>query len=180
MILACTFDGGIGLDDTIPWYMPEDLKKFKKITTNVNDSDKMNAVIMGKNTWESLPKRPLTDRVNIVITRDYCFNPRYKNVIVLHSVQSALIYCHNNDVIENMFIIGGAIVYNDFLLNAENTKLIEKIYLSVMFYDKNHVLNKFIDIQQLFTKFKLIKDKEFEQQSDNRLFASYICIPRET
>jgi len=178
MILACTFNGGIGFDNNIPWNMPEDLQKFKKITTSITDNDKMNALIMGRNTWESLPKRPLKDRINIIITRDYRFHPRYGNVIVLHSIQSAMMYCFNNNLIENIFVIGGASIYNDFLLNAEYTKLIEKIYLSVMYYDKLHQLNKFIDMQQLFEKFKLIKDKEYQQESDNKLFASFVCIPK--
>ena len=57
--------GAIGLDGSIPWRLPEDMRHFRELTTG-------HAVIMGRRTWDSLPKRsrPLPGRVNIVLTRD--------------------------------------------------------------------------------------------------------------
>ena len=52
MIVAYCKNRGIGQNNLIPWYIPEDFKYFKKMTSNVKNS----GIIMGKNTWESLPK----------------------------------------------------------------------------------------------------------------------------
>ena len=64
IVALCKNNNGIGFENKIPWYLKEELNYFKKITT----SWKTNVVIMGRNTWESLPKKPLLNRVNIVIT----------------------------------------------------------------------------------------------------------------
>lgn len=61
MILASTQNGGIGKDNTIPWRYPIDMKMFKALTLN-------QTIIMGKNTWDSLPTKPLPDRFNLVLT----------------------------------------------------------------------------------------------------------------
>jgi len=62
LILACTPDGGIGKDNSLPWPMLEgDLPRFKKLTQE-------QVVVMGKNTWLSLPKKPLPSRLNFVVT----------------------------------------------------------------------------------------------------------------
>jgi dihydrofolate reductase len=73
-ILACTHNGGIGLNGKLPWRLKEDMKLFKTITTtiqNPNDKGKLNAVIMGRKTWESIPMkfRPLPNRINIILSR---------------------------------------------------------------------------------------------------------------
>jgi dihydrofolate reductase len=62
MIVAMTRDRVIGLDNRLPWRYPADLARFKRLTIG-------STVIMGRKTWESLPKRPLVDRRNVVITR---------------------------------------------------------------------------------------------------------------
>jgi dihydrofolate reductase len=72
-ILACTHNGGIGLNGKLPWRLKEDMKLFKTITTtiqNPNDKGKLNAVIMGRKTWESIPMKfqPLPNRINIILS----------------------------------------------------------------------------------------------------------------
>ena len=69
LILACTFEGGIGYNNDLPWYIKSDLKKFKDITSKTLDSSKQNAIIMGSKTYMSLPKKELPNRVNIVLTK---------------------------------------------------------------------------------------------------------------
>ena len=79
IIVATSTNYGIGYDNKMCWHIPEELMHFKRITTTVttevrtgDDKKKRNCVIMGKNTWYSLPKRPLVDRINIIISsRDY-------------------------------------------------------------------------------------------------------------
>jgi len=61
LVVACARNGAIGKGNTIPWHAPEDLKFFQRET-------KGGAIIMGRNTWDSLPFKPLKDRMNIVVS----------------------------------------------------------------------------------------------------------------
>jgi dihydrofolate reductase len=63
LIVARARNGAIGKGNTIPWHAPEDLAAFQRETTG-------GALIMGRRTWESLPFRPLKNRLNIVVTSD--------------------------------------------------------------------------------------------------------------
>jgi dihydrofolate reductase len=63
LITALDIDGIIGLDNNLPWHVPEDLAFFKNMTQG-------HVVIMGRKTFESLPNGPLKNRINIVITRN--------------------------------------------------------------------------------------------------------------
>lgn len=184
LILSCTFDGGIGYDATIPWNIHQDLKKFKKITTTCNDSNKLNAVIMGRKTWESIPKynRPLPERLNIILTTDYNYrlNSRNEteNTLIAHTINGALAQC-KRPYVENIFIIGGAEIYKMFLRSDKYMALVDKIYLSVIFWDL-YDINKYIPMNSIFEYFDIIKDTEYQHESDERLFASYICTPKYT
>ena len=62
LVVAIADNGVIGKDGGIPWRIPEDLKRFKAITMG-------HTVVMGRKTWDSLPKKPLLGRVNVVVTR---------------------------------------------------------------------------------------------------------------
>ena len=67
LIVAKTINNGIGLNNKIPWKLSKDLKMFKKITTSGNEK---NAIIMGRKTFESINKKPLPGRTNIILSRD--------------------------------------------------------------------------------------------------------------
>jgi len=71
LVVAATQRGGIGLNNSIPWKLSTDMKFFKKVTSTTTDASKLNAVIMGRKTWDSIPQkfRPLPGRLNIVLTR---------------------------------------------------------------------------------------------------------------
>ncbi len=71
-IVACTQDGGIGKEGKLPWKLSGDMAYFKRVTLDTEDTpDVRNAVIMGRKTWESIPKsfRPLPGRLNVVLSR---------------------------------------------------------------------------------------------------------------
>ena len=68
IILATDEKGGIGKSQCMAWVDKEDMRFFRKITTNTECLGKINAVIMGRKTWDSLPLRPLAGRLNIVIS----------------------------------------------------------------------------------------------------------------
>ncbi len=71
IIVAIDEQRGIGKANSLPWHIKADMQHFKEITTKTQDPNKLNACIMGRNTWESIPKnfRPLPDRVNIILSR---------------------------------------------------------------------------------------------------------------
>lgn len=107
------------------WHIPNELKHFKNITTSVDDDKKKNCVIMGKNTWYSLPKRPLVNRINIIISSiDYDKISREideelkegdkENVKIFKNIEESLKYVEEEEIIESAFVIGGAQLYNDF------------------------------------------------------------------
>ncbi len=182
LILACTADGGIGYENDIPWYIPADLKKFKKITTSCKDKYKVNAVIMGRNTWESLQK-PLKNRINIIITTNLYYKPYIssiydkESVIVLHNIISAMVFCEQNHI-ENVFVIGGSHLYNMFLTKQVYLNMVDKIYMSVLFYDSNIKTDTHIDMYKIFINFDIKKDQDYKKENDERLFASFICTPK--
>ena len=95
----------IGRDGKLPWHYSEDLKHFKKRTTG-------HVVLMGRKVFEELNKKPLPKRKNIVLSRKY----NYNNVDCYESVQAALNSLKGH---EKLFIIGGAVVYKQFLQRAD-------------------------------------------------------------
>ena len=81
LIVAVAENGVIGVNGALPWHIPEDLKRFKALTLG-------KPMIMGRKTWDSLPRRPLPGRTNIVVTRDNAF--RAEGALIVHSVKEAL------------------------------------------------------------------------------------------
>src|SRR5215831_4343939 len=81
MVLAVAEDGVIGAGGTIPWRIPEDMKRFKALTMG-------KPLVMGRKTWDSFPTKPLPGRTNIVITRDPSW--RADGAVVAHSLDAAL------------------------------------------------------------------------------------------
>ena len=126
IIVACDPDGVIGKDGKLPWRMPEDLKMFRERTLD-------HAIIMGRKTWESLPKKPLDRRANIVISRtmseqtsDPILGPHW-----FGSIEEAIRAVRNSGEFEwvksgNIYLIGGAQLYR----TALDRDLVDKIILS--------------------------------------------------
>lgn len=83
MIVAMTEHSGIGVNGSIPWNHREDLVRFRKITMGC-------PLIMGRKTWESLPKKPLPGRVHIILTRNTEYTVNHEMVHVVHSREDAL------------------------------------------------------------------------------------------
>lgn len=112
MIVACDRSGGIGLSNQLPWRLPGDLKYFREITVGAN-SNKRNAVIMGRNTWQSIPSqhKPLANRLNIVLTssRDYQLPA---GVPRADSLDTALEIAKEKSAFE-IFLIGGSHIYRE-------------------------------------------------------------------
>lgn len=96
---------GIGKDGVLPWYEPEDLKRFAKLT-------KKHAVLMGRKTWISLPKRPLPGRTNIVCSRYAEFLEVPDGVLKYEDAKEAIFDIKRNPISDILWIIGGAEIYS--------------------------------------------------------------------
>ena len=69
LIVAATRNNGIGQNSQLPWRLSKEMAYFKRVTTNAPEGS-LNAVVMGRNTWESIPAkfRPLNKRLNVVVS----------------------------------------------------------------------------------------------------------------
>lgn len=115
LVVAADSKRGIGKNQTLPWKLPGDMHYFKTLTSRTTDDSRLNAVIMGRKTWESIPNkfRPLKDRLNIVMSRDPNFTVP-AGVIGVTDLEQALAAAAKADV-ENCFVIGGGAVYAEAL-----------------------------------------------------------------
>lgn len=105
----------IGKDNKLLWNIPEDLKRFKALTTG-------HAVIMGENTYHSIG-RPLPNRTNIVMTLNQ--ELVLPGCLVVHSLDEALAVAKEHEK-EEIFVMGGASIYKQFL------PLTERLYLTLV------------------------------------------------
>ena len=145
IIVAIDNKNGIGLHNKIPWYIPDDLKYFRKMTTNTLDPEKKNTVIMGRVTWESLPKKILKNRINIVLTRNKDKYKQFETDILFFedNIESALQRC--NDNIESIWIIGGSKIYNKVINDFKN----EITDLFITQINKNYNCDTFINLPKM-------------------------------
>ncbi len=104
IIVAMSKNRVIGNDNTLIWHLPEDLKRFKQLTTG-------NTIVMGRKTYESIG-RPLPNRRSIIITRDT--NYKVDGCEVVNSLEEALELSNNN-----CFIIGGGEIYRQAMDKAD-------------------------------------------------------------
>lgn len=116
VIAALSQNRAIGKDQKLLWHIPEDLKRFKKIT-------KDHPIIMGRKTYESIG-RPLPDRTNIIVTRytDYVV----PGCMIVHSVNEGIKLARGVSPNGEIFIIGGADIF------AQTISLAHRLYLTVV------------------------------------------------
>lgn len=160
IIVASTLEYGIGFENKLCWNIPEEMKYFRNITLNCFRKNTKNCIIMGKNTWYSLPKAPLKDRINVIISlNDYDKIEKeisgMDDVRVFKTIDDALIYIDNDPIIESCFIIGGAQLYNNCL--EKYLKYIKAIYWSII-YDKKYLCDKFIASNIIYKNFSFNKE----------------------
>jgi len=144
----------LGKNNKLLWYIPEDFKRFKTLTSG-------HIVIMGRKTYESLPEkfRPLPNRINIIVTRDSRFTisaRSYKDgkAIICHSMEEAIekgtAYVKTSTSQGEIFIIGGASVYQ------QGIKYANKLYLTLI--DKEYP-----EADTFFPDYSEFKKKVFEE-----------------
>lgn len=144
---------GIGYKNTIPWYCPEDLVFFKKTTLNKN-------IVMGMKTFKSL-KSKLPNRNNIVITRNkYCKNE--KNLIFTDRLLEQ----------KELFVIGGAQIYDHYLLKAR------RILLTEIISDQKVEIDTYFP--EIPDTFKITNYSEIKQSTTKGIRYRFITFERNT
>ena len=155
IIWAQDENGGIGKDGKLPWHISEDLKNFKRLTSG-------STILMGRNTWESLPVRPLPERRNIVLS-----SKEISDVECYTSVEEC-IETLDGDGTEKLFVIGGSTVYRNFIHSADE--------LHITHVDE---LTKGIDtyfpvtMQKIQQEFKQIEERNL---SDNAVYSHWVKL----
>ncbi len=113
LVYAQSRNGIIGADGGLPWHLPSDLKRFKEMTLG-------KPIIMGRKTWEGLPRRPLPGRMNIVVTRQRDFAAA--GAEVAQGAEDALAKA---GAVPEICVIGGGEIYQMFLPMADQIYLTE-------------------------------------------------------
>ncbi|MCQ2287060.1 MAG: dihydrofolate reductase [Bacteroidales bacterium] len=149
IIAAMDAHNGIGLNGSIPWHLPADLKYFKEITSE-------HIIVMGRKTWDSLPIKPLPHRRNLMLSRHYVSNR--PGVEIFQTIDSLLDSIPSD---EELFVIGGAEIYHQFLPIAHRLYLtkINAIFHADTFFPP-------IDYSQWILKKEKIFFKNTENQYD--------------
>ena len=128
-IVAVDKDWGIGYQGQLLEHLPPDMKYFKELTTN-------HVVVMGRKTWDSLPNKPLKDRLNLVITSD---ERQYGEMTCFIGMAEAMARLAHVDDDEEWFIIGGGTIYKELLPICDRVYVtkIEKYHKNIDTYFPN-------------------------------------------
>ena len=115
IIVAVDEKGAIGRNNELLYHIKDDLKNFKSLTSG-------NVVVMGRNTWESLPIKPLPNRENIVLTTT---NKKLNGAKVINSFDELENYLKDTE--KDIYIMGGASIYNQVM----ESKLVDEAHVSI-------------------------------------------------
>jgi dihydrofolate reductase/thymidylate synthase len=190
IVVAATTKGGVGLNGALPWRLSKDMAYFKKITTETREKDALNAVVMGRKTWESIPDkfRPLPGRLNIVLSRSGALaeandennvagaaTPLPEGVLVRKSIEDALSAIASSDKkVEKTFVIGGAQIYEEALKSDK----CEAVHLTEV--EGEFECDAFIPAVDA-SKFKLYGQSRPIMEKDTRYqFLTYVAADAET
>ena len=150
LIVGVDNQNGIGLNNTLPWYNKEDLKYFSKVTKG----DGNNVIVMGSNTWLSLPKRPLPKRLNVILSK----NKNYSGVNI-QTISDFNINLFKN--YDEVWIIGGESVYKKFI------NIVDEIHITKI--NGNYNCDTFFP--KLPENFKLINNFKLNEISEVNIYS---------
>jgi len=157
IIVVIDKKNGIGKNNNLLCYLPADLKNFKNLTTG-------HSIIMGRKTFESLPKGALPNRRNIVITNNKKFEA--ENTEIASSIENAINLCKNE---EEFFVIGGANIYKQFIEKTDYLYLtkVHETFEADTFFPKIN-----------YNEWKIINQENFEADEKNKYSYSFIKLEK--
>tara|TARA_Y100000389_G_C17448858_1_gene513348 strand:+ start:1989 stop:2498 length:510 start_codon:yes stop_codon:yes gene_type:complete len=164
IIVAHDLHYGIGNDNSLPWNFPEELKRFSKLTRGEGN----NAIIMGKNTWESLPKKPLPKRDNLILSTSLELEintPKNAYIKTFSDISSLDKFCEEQKY-DTVWIIGGSKIYEQYLHHNK----VEQIYITK--------IHKIYDCDTKFPDISSWKVKNTETIVTGQIILEYILYER--
>ena len=167
-ISCLNYNRAIGSNNNLLYRIATDMGFFKNTTTKTVDSTKKNAVLMGSNTYLSIPKkfRPLNDRINLIISnKNYNkINNEIKTLnnnssFLFNNIEQSLQFVKNNNNIENLYIIGGQSIYKHFM----DKSYFNELLLTEIIEPKKNIGDTFFpDFTKQFYK---INTKSFNEEN---------------
>ena len=152
-----SINNAIGYNNQLLFKLKYDMETFKKITTHINNKNKKNAVLMGYNTFSSIPKKyfPLDNRINIIISKNN-YNKvktqikecKYPGTYVFNNIYNALTFCMSSNYIETLYIIGGSSIYEYFVKHS----LIDEFYITEITMPKLIMGDTFLTCKDIIDK----------------------------
>lgn len=135
IIVAICENNGIGYNNSLPWNIKEDLKIFSKLTRGNNNN---NAIIMGRNTFESLPNKYLPKRDNLILSSSIIIDEKREDNIIktFDNIDSIIKFCNSKNY-QEVWIIGGQLIYESFL----RKNIVNKIFITKI--NKKYLCDKF-------------------------------------
>ena len=150
-IVAVDSNWGIGYQGKLLETIPEDLKRFKQLTTG-------NGVVMGRKTWDSLPIKPLPNRFNIIISR-HSVQYQQEDSCWWTSLEECLMTMLNDDI-NDYYIIGGEIIYKTLL------NLCDRVYVTKIYKNHENVDAYFPNLDHLVGEWKVTSISDMYKQED--------------
>lgn len=157
MIAAAAENNALGINNDLPWHLPDDFKRFKKLTTG-------HKIIMGRKTLESFPKA-LPNREHVVVSRDPNYKPKFPCTL-FHSLEEAVAYVKDE---ATAFIIGGGQIYKqamELATKIELTRVHTKVEADTFFPE--------IDLD----KWELINEEYHPKDERHKYDFSYLTFQR--
>ena len=159
IIVAYCNGNGIGKNNALPWYIPQDLKHFSKLTKGNN-----NMIVMGRKTWDSLPRKPLPKRFNAIVSNHLMIDN--ETTKTFKSLTQVVDFYRQNGY-ETLWVIGGAEIY--------------KMALALDIVDEIHVteIEEKHDCDVFFSEiskdsFKIVLEREIGEKICYKIYRRYL------
>ena len=161
LIVAYDKQQDIGRENSLAWKLPEDLKNFKKITEN-------NYIVMGRKTFESIG-RALPNRKNVILTKnkDYAQD----KCLIIHDIQDILNLSASKPHYE-IFIIGGAQIYNEFV------DIADRLYVTEVDAEIDNIDAYFPKWDR--SKYKCIGSREYQKDDKNEFDFNFSVFEKQS
>lgn len=160
IIVAYCNGNGIGKNNALPWYIPQDLKHFSKLTKGNNN----NMIVMGRKTWDSLPRKPLPKRFNAIVSNHLIIDN--ETTKTFKSLTEVVDFSRQNGY-ETLWVIGGAEIY--------------KMALALDIVDEIHVteIQEQHDCDVFFPEiskdsFKMVLEREIGEKICYKIYKRYL------